>query len=83
MIARRALPGLLAAAAVLRPRLAVPQVDPDAALIAAARQGDAREVRRLLDAGARLNARDPSGATALSRYGFTYFVMPRSCASAV
>ena len=25
----------------------------------------------------------PSGATALSRYGFTYFVMPRSCASAV
>ena len=36
MIARRALPGLLAAAALLRPRLAVPQVDPDAALIAAA-----------------------------------------------
>jgi uncharacterized protein len=37
----------------------------DAALIEAARRGDAGEVRRLLEQGASVTARDPEGATAL------------------
>ena len=37
----------------------------DAALIEAARRGDTGEVRRLLDEGAAVTARDPEGATAL------------------
>ena len=37
----------------------------DAALIEAARRGDAEEVRRLLEQGAAVAARDPEGATAL------------------
>ena len=37
----------------------------DAALIEAARRGDTGEVRRLLDEGASVTARDPEGATAL------------------
>jgi uncharacterized protein len=37
----------------------------DAALIEAARRGDAEEVRRLLERGAAVTARDPEGATAL------------------
>src|SRR5688500_14584164 len=37
----------------------------DGQLIEAARRGDAGEVRRLLDRGAGVTARDPEGATAL------------------
>ena len=60
---RRLLAALLLGSAALMPAVAQPASDQD--LIAAAARGELAQVRRLLDAGAGVGARDASGRTAL------------------